>query len=510
MKRYHRSKKRSQIRIKNDHEEKADGIIGGKLTESSTETKQKLKETKLNMLSSGSIRKLSTFPQSSGEHKEIRIENKKVIASDSTNDATNDSTKNLNTDTNSHCEENQSKIKMEIMAKSTTKTADEQTYIQKKIDIHTKTSKTWVENIDTTDKKISNEHSKLEQAFHTNNQTTDGTLLIADNLKPPKEITQESEDHLTMISVKDKKDPDMPENNKCTMNIKRTTTTSKPLDTNVKELQGRNIEPICSQQTEKIALNEVVKYAFDDTMKGKKSVNILSKQELDCNTHEDCTKQQLTLRMEQLSLLDNVWLDQYKYNDAEKQYYQQAGLQQCQKTDIFEKAYTPKPQESKETIVVEKDDDDRDVAFEKKTIAVEMSIKPKQRFTYEIIEEIIERTEITYQLVNKETEDVYMKEHLNKFENQNLEFEQYLSELGGYVKTLEDRVKILEKGGNKLFSERSSSLSSNASDEGVDMTGGSSDLISKLRKMGPRNGKCESNMKDIPISIRNKKGSLGL
>ena len=42
MKRYHRSKKRSQIRIKNDHEEKADGIIGGKLTESSTETRAAL------------------------------------------------------------------------------------------------------------------------------------------------------------------------------------------------------------------------------------------------------------------------------------------------------------------------------------------------------------------------------------------------------------------------------------------------------------------------------------
>ena len=42
------------------------------------------------------------------------------------------------------------------------------------------------------------------------------------------------------------------------------------------------------------------------------------------------------------------------------------------------------------------------------------------------------RIEITYQLLNKETADVYMTEQLDKFKTHYVEFEQYLAEVGGY------------------------------------------------------------------------------
>ena len=96
---------------------------------------------------------------------------------------------------------------------------------------------------------------------------------------------------------------------------------------------------------------------------------------------------------------------------------------------------------------------------------------------YEIIEEIVERTEITYQLIPNGNEGAYMEEQMKIFEIKGPEFKQYLRDLGFYEKGLEKRVKTLEEGKNQTMGDRSASLSSNTSHEGVDVTGKTSDFI---------------------------------
>ena len=97
---------------------------------------------------------------------------------------------------------------------------------------------------------------------------------------------------------------------------------------------------------------------------------------------------------------------------------------------------------------------------------------------FEIFEEIIVRTEITYQLVKKDDDDAHMREQIKEFENKNIESKQYLCKLGSYVKSLERRVKTLEGGQKKAMGERSFSLYSNTSDEGVDLVRGTHDFNS--------------------------------
>ena len=104
--------------------------------------------------------------------------------------------------------------------------------------------------------------------------------------------------------------------------------------------------------------------------------------------------------------------------------------------------------------------------------------KNKSKIVFEICEEIIERTEITYHLVKKDDDDAHMREQIKEFENKNEESKQYLCQLGSYVKSLEKRVKKLEAEQKKAMGGRSSSLYSNTSDEGVDLVGGTNDFIS--------------------------------
>jgi len=142
----------------------------------------------------------------------------------------------------------------------------------------------------------------------------------------------------------------------------------------------------------------------------------------------------------------NIWLDKYKYDEAEKQYHHL-------KKDISK---------SEPALVV------------KDNVNVDQngSIKTKPKVTYEIIEEIIETTEITYTLVIRDTKDARVEEEMKRFESQSSEFTEYLTDLGKYVNSLERRVNTLEEGEKKnIASERSSSLSSSESDEGVDLTG---------------------------------------
>jgi hypothetical protein len=142
--------------------------------------------------------------------------------------------------------------------------------------------------------------------------------------------------------------------------------------------------------------------------------------------------------------LTNVWLDKYKYNDAENQFYQQL-------------------------------DEQNKMIGNKSKKTDEKEEKNKSKVVFEIFEEIIEHTDITYHLVKK---DAHMKEKLKEFESKNNESKQYLCKLSSYVKSLERRVKTLEGGQKKAMGERSSSLYSNTSDEGVDLVGGTQDFIS--------------------------------
>jgi len=142
----------------------------------------------------------------------------------------------------------------------------------------------------------------------------------------------------------------------------------------------------------------------------------------------------------------NIWIDKYNYDDAEKQYYH-----------------------------LKKDSSDSEPALlvmDNVNVDQNESIKPKPKVTYEIIEEIIETTEITYTLVIRDTKDAHVEEEMKRFESQSSEFTEYLTDLGKYVNSLERRVNTLEGGEKKkLGCERSSSLSSSESDEGVDLTG---------------------------------------
>ena len=160
--------------------------------------------------------------------------------------------------------------------------------------------------------------------------------------------------------------------------------------------------------------------------------------------------------------LTNVWLDKYKYNDAENQYYQQLDNQnkmlENNKQKLFDQDATMNNNKAKKTDVKKEEN--------------------KSKAVFKIFEEIIVRTEITYHLVKKDADDAHMKEQIKEFERKNNESKQYLGKLSSYVKSLEKRVKTLEEGQKEAMGGRSSSLYSNTSDEGVDLVGGKNDFIS--------------------------------
>jgi len=138
----------------------------------------------------------------------------------------------------------------------------------------------------------------------------------------------------------------------------------------------------------------------------------------------------------------NVWFEKYKYNDAEKQYHQQMNYKTLDN-------------------------------LEKKALKAE---PPKIKVVYEIIEEIVETTEITYHIVRKDPK--HQEKNIKVFEPVSLNLNKSLSDIGSYVNRLETRVKTLEEGEKKIGGGRSSSLSSSESDEGVDLTGKNSVTLS--------------------------------
>ena len=107
-------------------------------------------------------------------------------------------------------------------------------------------------------------------------------------------------------------------------------------------------------------------------------------------------------------LLDcpNVWLDKYRYEDAEEQYYKH--LARDQHKEVFQTSNNKitflDPVKDKEVKV-----NVNDIDSEYKNDAAKGFSKPKQKVFYEIIEEIVERTEITYKLIRNDNDDAHME-----------------------------------------------------------------------------------------------------
>eukprot|EP00092_Neocalanus_flemingeri_P003250 GFUD01003479.1.p1 GENE.GFUD01003479.1~~GFUD01003479.1.p1 ORF type:complete len:475 (+),score=140.40 GFUD01003479.1:77-1426(+) len=422
---------------------------------------------------------------------------------------------------------------------------------------NTSTSKQWVEKMNIMNKKVFSENLKLI----TDNSETDPNMNgncvtnAVDNLKPKQNIDDDTLDSQTRkgsfcnVSVTDinqetltaktnlfvgattEKTDIIATKNKMeeakfsdikTIKDDNTPITSSKL-TGIKEEVKTDVTSI--QTDEKVIKEEntVVKAnkGSQHTVQWTSNNNLCepfsqskSKQtsspNIDDKMNEDQNKQ-ILLKSCWLEA-KNVWVDHYKNNDAEKQYHQQLAQQKKWKSDCKEiKSNTTATQDMKINVGNKLRD-----SFEKieETKSEEKeTMKPKPRVSYEIIEEIIERTEITYYLVNKETDDVHMKEQMKEFETQNLDFKQYLSQLGGYVKILENRVNTLENGQKKDSGERSSSLSSHTSDEGVDMTGGdTSSSTFGFRMKGQKNGRLtmHDEMKNLTNHSKIKNESMVL
>merc|ERR1712013_109373 len=190
-------------------------------------------------------------------------------------------------------------------------------------------------------------------------------------------------------------------------------------------------------------------------------------------------------------LLDigNIWTDKYKYEDAEKQFYL-----------LLEKNSREGNKVSSDSMRIDYKTKENDLKLQKDITA---KVVTKPRIAYEIIEEIVERTEITYHLIKHEADTEHMADKIKKRESGSSDVDQYLLDLGNYVKSLETRVKILEEGKRKGWSESESA-------EGVDMTGKSTtaykfDHVHVINTM-----KHCSSEKDIPKMSRIMQESLCL
>lgn len=183
--------------------------------------------------------------------------------------------------------------------------------------------------------------------------------------------------------------------------------------------------------------------------------------------------------------IDNIWTDKYKYEDAEKQFYL-----------LLEKG----SKLSSDSMMIDFKTKENDLKFQKDVSA---KVVTKPRIAYEIIEEIVERTEITYHLVKHETDTEHMADNIKRRESGSSDVDQYLLDLGNYVKSLETRVKILEEGKRKGWSDSESA-------EEVDMTGKSTTAY-KFDHMHVINTmKHCSSEKDIPKMSRIMQESLCL
>merc|ERR1712013_501522 len=205
------------------------------------------------------------------------------------------------------------------------------------------------------------------------------------------------------------------------------------------------------------------------------------------NDEENVTSKDVeTFDKEKDLLLDigNIWTDKYKYEDAEKQFY--LLLEKGNKT-------------SSDSMRIDYKTKENDLKLQKDITA---KVVTKPRIAYEIIEEIVERTETTYHLIKHKTDTEHIADKIKRRESGSSDVDQYLLDLGNYVKSLETRVKILEEGKRKGWIESESA-------KGGDMTGKSTTAY-KFDHMHVINTMKHCSERDIPKMSRIMQESLCL
>lgn len=453
MKRYFRSKKRSQNRNKSDNEPFSDDVAERDSKETLTERKENMKEASDKMHSFGSkylVSTLSTKINSEQNIHELSEKvNKQVLVINSTNDSTESKANTM------HIEEGDVKAKKQNIVMTNQKSR----FKPKDIENDIKTSNTWVEEMNVINKKITIESGPMYEPEYEKKPITMFKENATNIYESPKkqENYKLMKDEFIHTTVTDKM---ITENNKSTMNHKATYEQLENIDNPLHRKLALQLSP----KTGKEGMEETIGSTE------KNCLRIVSNTNVDIEMSKDGVEQKDTMLSFDRSFgLDNknVWLDKYLYSDAESGYYQQEAKKKHNQANLQDN----KNEHCESIVVKEKIVDFKDEVNDKnlesstknveKVLIVKDSIKSKPKVIYEIVEEISEITEITYKLVMTDSNDDYMQEQLKKFGTKNCEFEQYLSELGGYVNTLEDRVKILEDGEN---------IPSNGSDEGLDKT----------------------------------------
>jgi len=153
--------------------------------------------------------------------------------------------------------------------------------------------------------------------------------------------------------------------------------------------------------------------------------------------------------------LDNVWLDKYKYDDAETKYYQKLAKQvEC---EVKPNGVTKSQNNAKHTYELSNTSGNENEHTNTRKFRQELN-EIKTIAAIEVPDEKKKNTEVKN---NKSEENSSLEDRLKMLEAENTEFKQSLSHLSSCVKKLEERVRNLEEG----------SLSSSMTDEGVDMTG---------------------------------------
>ena len=284
-----------------------------------------------------------------------------------------------------------------------------------------------------------------------------------------KKFNKEKKQTQSISKEDEAKQEDGTDNNKFKQNLKIKSVLEmkeeQPFDEQCKNHEKVRFEGVIASDTDEETLTK------DEETLTKDEENVTSK---DVETFDK--EKDLLLDIE------NIWTDKYKYEDAEKQFYL-----------LLEKGNKL----SSDSMMIDYKIKENDLIFQK-DISAKVVTNP--RIAYEIIEEIVERTEITYHLIKHKTETEHMADNIKRSESGSSDVDQYLLDLGNYVKSLETRVKILEEG--KKGSESESA-------EGVDMTGKSTTAY-KFDHMHVINTMKHCSEKDIPKMARIVQESLCL
>jgi len=280
-----------------------------------------------------------------------------------------------------------------------------------------------------------------------------------------KKFNKEKKQTQSIPKEDEAKQEDGTDNNKFKQNLNLEMKEEQPFDEQCKNHEKVRFEGVIASDIDEETLKK------DEETLTKDEENVTSK---DVETFDK--EKDLLLDIE------NIWADKYKYEDAEKQFY--LLLEEGNKS-------------SSDSMRIDYKTKENDLKLQNDITA---KVVTKPRIAYEIIEEIVERTEITYHLIKHKTDTEHMADNIKRSESGSSDVDQYLLDLGNYVKSLETRVKILEEG--KKGSESESA-------EGVDMTGKCTTAY-KFDHMHVINTMKHCSEKDIPKMSRIMQESLCL